>query len=98
MPFYEHQCTSCQYEWEEEYSINDNPPKTCPKCGEETVKRLISLGGKGVVVLTGRDMIEKCKVDAQQTLKEAHKNENTYANLLGENSFHQLQTNYDRNH
>ena len=46
MPTYEYACTSCDYEWEQEASIKSEPLKVCPKCGEETAKRLVS-GGQG---------------------------------------------------
>lgn len=96
MAIYEHICESCQHEWEEEYSIKADPPKVCPKCGKETVKRLISLGGKGVVELTGYELVEKCKADAQQMKKDMAKNTNTYANMLGDSKYHELQTKMDR--
>ena len=98
MPYYEHQCQdpNCGYEWEDEYSIKDDPPKVCPKCGKETAKRMISLGGKGVVELTGQELITKLKGDAKQIMKEAHKDANKYASLLGEDKYHQIQTQIDR--
>lgn len=47
---YEYACTSCNHEWEAEQSIKDDALKTCPKCGEESAKRLIS---KSSFVLSG---------------------------------------------
>jgi putative FmdB family regulatory protein len=98
MPTYEHACTneSCKNEWEDTYSIKEEPPKVCPKCGLETAKRLISLGGKGVVELYGQDLVDKLKSDTQQLKKDASKNENVYANLLGESKYNDLQTRMDR--
>lgn len=98
MPIYEHQCQNpdCKYEWEEEYSIKEEPPKICPNCKECTVKRLISLGGKGVVELTGQDLIDKCKADARQLKKDAAKSEKIYSNLLGESKYNELQTKMDQ--
>ena len=98
MPTYEHKCQieSCQHEWEDSYSIKADPPKVCPKCGAESVKRLISLGGKGVVELYGQDLVEKIKGDAQQLKKDATKSDKVYANLLGESKYHDLQTRMDR--
>lgn len=98
MPTYEHACSNelCKYEWEDSYSIKSEPPKVCPKCGLETAKRLISLGGKGVVELCGQDLINKLKSDANQLKKDASKNENIYANLLGPDKYHSLQTKMDR--
>jgi putative FmdB family regulatory protein len=98
MPEYEHRCNNqeCQYEWEQEYSIKMAPPKQCPKCQQETAQRMISLGGKGVVVLEGNELVAKCKADAQQIQREASQNENTYANLLGETRHEALQQKIDR--
>lgn len=99
MAIYEHQCQNpnCGHEWEAEYSIKEDPPDICPKCLQKTAKRLISLGGKGVVELTGRDLIDKCKADAKQIQKDASVNENIYSNLIGENNYNNLQTRIDRN-
>lgn len=96
MPTYEHQCETCNHEWEDMYSISAEPPDTCPKCQAKTVKRLISLGGKGVVELVGQDLIDKVKSDAQALKKEAGAKEKVYANLLGEQKYHDLQTKMDR--
>ena len=98
MPCYEHVCTNeeCKHEWEDEYSIKINPPTTCPKCGQETAKRLISLNGKGVVELFGQDLVDKVKADAKKLEQDAHRNENTYSNLLGEGRFNNLQSAWDR--
>jgi putative FmdB family regulatory protein len=99
MPYYEHVCTNeeCKHEWEDEYSVKMDPPKICPKCGQETAKRLISLNGKGVVELFGQDLVDKVKADAKKLEQDAHRNENTYANLLGSDKFQRLQTAYDKN-
>lgn len=97
MPSYDHLCNTCQHEWEEEYSIKADPPKACPKCAAETVQRLISGGsGRGVVELTGHDLIDKVKADAQALKKEAAKSEKVYANLLGEQKYQDLQVRLDR--
>ena len=96
MPTYEHLCNTCKHEWEADYSIKLDPPKTCPSCAAETVTRLISLGGKGVVELTGQDLVDKCKADAQQLKKDAAAKEKVYANLLGEDKYQSLQTRMDK--
>ena len=98
MPDYEHICenTECNHEWEAEYSIKDDPPDTCPKCGQKTAKRLISLGGKGVVELTGHEYAEKVKEDAVKLKREMHNSEKIYSNMLGEAKYHQIQTQMDR--
>jgi len=96
MPIYEHVCESCNNEWEESYSIKADPPKVCPACGKETVKRVISLGGKGVVELYGRDLKDKVMADTKALKKELHSNEYAYANAIGESRYQDLQTKMDR--
>lgn len=99
MPTYCHVCTdsSCQHEWEDMYSIKDDPPKICPKCGKETARRLIAGGsGKGIVELTGYDLQAKIKEDARKMSREAGSNEKMLANLVGESRFNEIQTREDR--
>lgn len=95
MPTYEHKCETCKHQWEDEYSIKVDPPKVCPECTAETVVRLISLSGKGVVTLAGQELTDKIKGDAQALKREAASNEKVYANLLGEEKYHNLQTKLD---
>ena len=99
MPTYEHRCDNqeCKHEWEADYSIKQDPPKECPKCKGNQVTRLISLGGKGVVELTGQELVDKVKSDAQQLKKDAAAKEKVYANLLGEDKYQSLQTQMDKN-
>jgi putative FmdB family regulatory protein len=42
MPVYEYQCNACQHAFEEWQKIKDPPVRTCPKCAQEAVERLIS--------------------------------------------------------
>lgn len=97
MPTYEHQCQveTCQHVWEDTYSIKVDPPKICPKCGAESAKRLISLGGKGVVELSGQDLINKVKEDTRQLKKDMSKSETIYSNLLGHDKYEALQKKID---
>ncbi|MCK9567355.1 zinc ribbon domain-containing protein [Candidatus Pacearchaeota archaeon] len=48
MPTYEYCCVNhdCNNEWEKESKITEDAEKICPKCGQETAKRLVS-GGQG---------------------------------------------------
>jgi len=99
MPTYFHVCENpdCNHEWEEEYSIKADPPKVCPKCGQETAKRMISGGsGRGIVELTGHELSQKIREDAQKIKSDAARSDKTLANLVGEQKFHQLQTERDR--
>jgi putative FmdB family regulatory protein len=58
MPLYEYECNSCGVRFERLQSINDDPVKECPECGEE-VRRLIHpvgiiFKGKGFYVTDNR--------------------------------------------
>jgi putative FmdB family regulatory protein len=90
-------CTDCKHEWEDEYSIKQEPPTECPECHHQTAKRLVSGGsGRGTVELYGQELVDKCRADAQKMKSEAAKDANKYANLLGEAKYHELQTRMDR--
>ncbi len=45
MPFYEYQCSNCGNQLEELQKMSDPPLTKCPKCGKDTLKRLIGTGG-----------------------------------------------------
>ena len=47
MPTYDYICTDCNYKFEHFQSMNDEPIRICPNCGQ-TVRRLIS-GGTGLI-------------------------------------------------
>lgn len=96
MPTYQHLCEKCKHEFEDVYSMTAAPPKTCPKCGEDAVKRLISLSGKGVVELYGQDLVDKVKSDARKLKADAAKSEKIYSNLLGDDKYNGLQKRIDR--
>jgi putative FmdB family regulatory protein len=51
MPTYDYECEGCQHQFEAHQKISEEPMKTCPKCQEDKVKRLIS--GKGSFSLAG---------------------------------------------
>ena len=98
MPTYEHKCqdTDCQHEWEDEYSIKQDPPKACPKCLKETAKRLISGGsGRGSVELYGQELVDKLKQDVKQLKSDMHKSDKVYSNLLGDANYENLQRKMD---
>jgi len=44
MPTYEYVCKSCEHLMETVQSMKDDPLKTCPKCNEDKLERLISGG------------------------------------------------------
>lgn len=44
MPTYEYACRACAEVFEVFQSMRDAPLTTCPKCGQQTVKRLVGRG------------------------------------------------------
>lgn len=46
---YDYSCCHCEHEWQEEQRITDPVRTTCPSCGEEAAKRLISSSGAFVL-------------------------------------------------
>jgi putative FmdB family regulatory protein len=45
VPTYEYKCDACGQAFEKFQSIKADPIKVCPHCGQESVRRLISMGG-----------------------------------------------------
>lgn len=87
---YEYMCTNeeCNHEWEHEAEINDSKLTHCPKCGQETAKRLISGGsGRGIVSLEGHELMTKVQEDTKKLKREVYSNENTFANMIGESRY-----------
>ena len=44
MPIYDYRCEACGHEFEELRSFSDDDPESCPECGSESPRRLISGG------------------------------------------------------
>ena len=42
MPIYEYRCNHCEYRLEMLQKISDEPAKTCPECGEDSLLKLVS--------------------------------------------------------
>jgi putative FmdB family regulatory protein len=42
MPIYEYQCDVCGHTFETLQKVSDSPLTTCPECGQEALKKLIS--------------------------------------------------------
>lgn len=72
----------------------------CPQCKnvgkDQEIKRLISLGGKGVVELTGQDLVNKLKSDVKALKSDVSKSEKLYANMLGDDKYQSLQVRLDK--
>ncbi len=61
MPTYEYKCDACGHAFEKFQSIKADPIKVCPNCGQESVRKLISMGaglifkGSGFYITDYRD-------------------------------------------
>jgi putative FmdB family regulatory protein len=42
MPIYEYQCTACGFQKEMLQKISDEPLKTCPQCGKDTMRKMVT--------------------------------------------------------
>lgn len=99
MPTYLYLCP-IHDEFEEYHSITTKLTH-CPKCKEagkdQEIKRLIAPGGsKGVVELTGHDLIAKAKSDAKQFKRDVYSSEKLYSNVVGEGHYQGLQKSIDK--
>jgi len=98
MPTYEFLCKECKHEFEDFMSIKAPDPEECPECKSKgQIQRLISGGsGKGKVILTGQELIDQVKIETEQMRKDIHSNEKNYANVLGPDRYHKMQTQMDK--
>jgi putative FmdB family regulatory protein len=44
MPTYEYRCEQCSHQFDELQSFKDEPLKVCPKCHQESLRRLFGTG------------------------------------------------------
>ena len=42
MPIYEYKCSKCEHQFEIIQRFSDNPPESCPECGQKSIKKLVS--------------------------------------------------------
>jgi putative FmdB family regulatory protein len=42
VPIYEYRCENCDHRMEKLQKISDEPIKTCPSCGEDGLRKLVS--------------------------------------------------------
>jgi len=97
MPTYCYECTNkeCKNypDFEEFHSMSVLLDK-CPECGGPT-RKLINSMTPGVVELTGKEMVAKIKQDAKKLAKDVYSSEKSYANILGESKYQNLQQRID---
>lgn len=72
MPIYEYQCQDCGHDLEVIQKISDSPLTNCPKCGKNTLEKVISstqfqLKGTGWYVTDFRDSGKKKDQSKDQT-------------------------------
>ncbi|MFN4227685.1 MAG: FmdB family zinc ribbon protein [Candidatus Ratteibacteria bacterium] len=48
MPTYEYECKNCGYKFDKFQKMSEDPLKVCPKCNNESLRRLVGVGG-GVI-------------------------------------------------
>ncbi len=70
MPIYEYRCDQCDHKLEMLQKMSDDPATTCPECGEEGLRKLVSaaafkLKGTGWYETDFKD--KKPKKDAKST-------------------------------
>lgn len=88
MPFYDHECQECMHVWEDFYSARRDPPDTCPNCGTVgKVMRLIPNNISVRVTLTGNELKQKVKEDAQKLRKQIQSDEKLASNFDGESTY-----------
>jgi putative FmdB family regulatory protein len=97
MPFYDHRCGDCGHEWEDFYSITKcvpGYPEECPKCkAKGNIKRLLSADIGVSVPLTGRELKQSIVKEREKIKKQMAKDENLRANIMGEDNYHNTETN-----
>lgn len=86
MPIYDYVCKECGYIFDEFGKINDPPIKICPKCGKETVIRLLSKT-IGLVEMGSRDYFKNViEPEARQIAEKINNgDEDALADIIGEN-------------
>ena len=75
MPTYEYMCENCGNEFERFQTIKARPIRRCPRCGRNTVKRLIGVGAG--VIFKGSGFYQTDY--RSESYKKAEKNEKEIA-------------------
>jgi hypothetical protein len=101
MPTYLYECQETKEEFETEHSIKTEL-EYCILCKERGLpthkpKRLIAGATLGKVNLTGHELTAKTKEDIQKLKRDVYSDPKKYANVVGEERYHNIQTKMDRN-
>jgi len=92
MPSYDHECYECQYVWEDTYSMKQDPPTICPKCGGKA-RRIITTVPACKVILSGPELRAHIKDEQKKIRQQLKTDEKLKANLSGEDNYHNTQIN-----
>jgi len=64
----------------------------CPKCNQNTLRKIFPTNFIVRVQLSGQEMHAKIQEDSKKIAQHAKNSESFRANLIGENSYHQTQS------
>ena len=78
MPTYDYECRSCGYRFETFQSMSDDPLSTCPDCGKEQLRRLIS-GGTGIIFKGSGFYVNDSKKSSSTTITSSSETESKKA-------------------
>ncbi len=73
MPTYDYQCDNCSHLFEYFQSMSDEPLRTCPDCGQDSLRRLIG-GGMGIIFKGSGFYVNDAKKSASTSAPLKEKN------------------------
>ena len=91
MPTYDYKCEVCGHTFEAFQSMQEDPIRVCPSCGEEKVKRLISAGaglifkGSGFYITDYKNKGKKDRAGTDRESKTVKKPETKSENKTKKN-------------
>jgi putative FmdB family regulatory protein len=74
MPIYEYLCENCGHTFEEMQTMKEESLVTCPKCGKDTLKRLIG-AGSGIIFKGSGFYLTDYKKQNSSSTKDSGKKE-----------------------
>ncbi|MCX7877940.1 MAG: zinc ribbon domain-containing protein [Ignavibacteria bacterium] len=86
MPFYEYQCSECDYNFEELQKFSDPPLEICPSCGKKSLKKLIGTGAGLIFKGSGFYLTDYKKTSAEDKTSSQEKNKQQKASTTKDNT------------